>query len=283
MSDDDSSEDEVQVVKGDEDGQQSTTSSSGSPRNVPMIQARLPAYLMDAFEELYHEDGLAVLGRGLGTMLLLAAFVRFYADPGPDGHAALVREEQQNERLEQRQAAAAAAASSQAAARDAPAAAAVSTPPLVFVLGLKDPERKALMATLVDWGTSPELLPTEVTNESGLGKDREIMYKRGGVFLITSRILIVDLLTQVANPRDIEGILVAHAENVTEQSTDAFILRIYRTQKQWIAGGGGGVNGSSTMFASTATSGMPDAVRAVLRTSALSPSPHCHPHQECKK
>ena len=279
MSDDEGSsgDEEVQLVDGgseDDDEQQSTTSSSGSSasfRKAPMIQARLPAYLMEAFEELYHEDGLAVLGRGLGTMLLLATFVRFYADPGPDGHAALVREEQQNERLQQTTTS---AASSQAPAVPA-ATAAGSTPPLVFVLGLKDAERKALVSTLVDWGTPPELLPTEVTNESGQGKDRETMYKRGGIFLITSRILIVDLLTQVANPRDIEGILVAHAENVTEQSTDAFILRIYRTQKQWIASGGAGAgNGNSSSMVSTATVGMPDAVRAVSRTSSLSPSPH---------
>ena len=268
MSDGDSSdEDEVQIVGAGDASSASSAASSPSSR-APMIQARLPAYLMDAFEELYHEDGLAVLGRGLGTLLLLATFVRFYADPGPDGHAALVREEQQNERLEQT----AAAASSAPTAQTSSVASTVSTPPLVFVLGLKDSERRALVATLVDWGSPPELLPTEVTNESGQGKDREAMYKRGGVFLITSRILIVDLLTQVANPKDIEGILVAHAENVTEQSTDAFILRIYRTQKQWIAGGGGG-NGGSTMV-STATAGMPDAARTVARTSALSPSPH---------
>ena len=83
-------------------------------------------------------------------------------------------------------------------------------------------------------GTPPSLLPTLVTNESGPAKDREIMYRRGGVFIITSRILIVDLLTNIAQPADIEGILVAHAEHVTEQSTEAFILRIYRTQRAWL-------------------------------------------------
>lgn len=144
----------------------------------PMIQAKLPAYLSHAFAELYEEDGLVVLGRGLGTLSLLASFVRFYADPSPDGHAALVREE------------------TGSGGRNSSSASDPLTPPLVFVLGLKDSERKALISTLVDWGTPPELLPTEVTNESGQGKDRETMYRRGGVFLITSRILIVDLLTQ---------------------------------------------------------------------------------------
>ena len=62
------------------------------------------------------------------------------------------------------------------------------------------------------------------------------MYNRGGVFVITTRILIVDLLTNVANTKDIDGMLVAHAENVNEQSTEAFILRIYRTQTQFTGG-----------------------------------------------
>ena len=61
------------------------------------------------------------------------------------------------------------------------------------------------------------------------------MYQRGGVFVITTRILIVDLLTNVASAKDIDGILVGHAETVTEQSTEAFILRIYRTQTQFAA------------------------------------------------
>jgi DNA excision repair protein ERCC-4 len=59
------------------------------------------------------------------------------------------------------------------------------------------------------------------------------MYQQGGVFCITSRILIVDLLTGVANSIHIDGFLVAHAESVTEDSTEAFILRIFQTQKQF--------------------------------------------------
>ena len=57
------------------------------------------------------------------------------------------------------------------------------------------------------------------------------MYKRGGVFCITSRILIVDLLSNIADAKDIDGLLVTHADLVTEQSTEAFILRIFHSQK----------------------------------------------------
>lgn len=54
--------------------------------------------------------------------------------------------------------------------------------------------------------------PTIITNEAGQKEERAVMYARGGTFVITSWILIVDLLTGVANARDIEGMLVAHAE-----------------------------------------------------------------------
>jgi len=57
------------------------------------------------------------------------------------------------------------------------------------------------------------------------------MYKQGGVFCITSRILIVDLLSNIADAQDIDGFLVAHGDQVTEQSTEAFILRIFHSQK----------------------------------------------------
>ena len=177
-----------------------------SPKEPLIPPGVLPTYLSEAFEDLYAEDGLLVLGRGLGLLPLLASFVRFYADV-EEGHASIGKDVSTPQQ----------------------------TPPLVFVLGLKEGDRDALVSILETWGTPSNILPQMITNESGQAKDRAVLYARGGVFCITSRILIVDLLTNVANPRYIEGLIVAHAENVTEQSTEAFILRIFRTQKQFIS------------------------------------------------
>jgi hypothetical protein len=52
----------------------------------------LPAYLASAFGDLYEEDGLAVFGKGLGWLSLLACFARFYADV-EDGHVAVMLED----------------------------------------------------------------------------------------------------------------------------------------------------------------------------------------------
>jgi len=217
-----SSDDEVQIIQNlveikdiDIDNNEGEDSTKCLLRH-----ARLPAYLAEAFQDLYEEDGLLVCARGLGIIHLIASFCRFYVDK-EEGHYACVKEELRGEndthsqdmfkRMEKK-------------------------PPLVFVIGLKDEERSSLISILERWGTPPHLLPMEITNESGQGKDRVHLYDRGGVFLITSRILIVDLLTHVASPAQIDGMIVAHAEHVTEQSMEAFILRIFRTQKRLSAG-----------------------------------------------
>ena len=174
----------------------------------------LPSYLSEAFSDLYAQDGLVVLGRGLGWLGLLCSFVRFYGDTSDDGYAATIDEDKMDDsnRICQRK------------------------PPLVFVLNLRDEERSVLLSTLSSWGTPPDELPRIITNEAGQSTERAALYARGGVFIVTSRILIVDLLQGTAKARDIEGLLIAHAERVVgEKSVEAFILRIFRSQKYFIS------------------------------------------------
>jgi DNA excision repair protein ERCC-4 len=61
---------------------------------------------------------------------------------------------------------------------------------------------------------------------------REKMYAAGGIFSITSRILVVDMLTGLLNPETITGMVVLHADRVIATSLEAFILRIYRQKNK---------------------------------------------------
>ena len=186
--------------------------------------SQLPFYLSDAFSDLYGQDGLVAFGRGLGWLDLLCAFVRYYGDTSEDGYAASVVasmggdvEEGENDKIDGKE------QSNKRRRRK---------PPLIFVLNLRENERNVLLSRLSSWGTPPRSLPTIITNESGQSNDRAALYARGGVFVVTSRILIVDLLQGVADPKDIDGMLVAHADKVVgEKSTEAFILRIYRSRR----------------------------------------------------
>lgn len=85
------------------------------------------------------------------------------------------------------------------------------------------------------------------------GSDRNELYLQGGLFSVTSRILVVDLLTKNVPPEMITGLLVLHAElfvrllpsalpragalthtlslrsdSVNQTSLEAFIVRLYR-------------------------------------------------------
>ncbi|KAF2635044.1 DNA repair endonuclease XPF [Massarina eburnea CBS 473.64] len=61
---------------------------------------------------------------------------------------------------------------------------------------------------------------------------REKMYVQGGIFSITSRILIVDFLSGLLSPETVTGVVVLHAEKVVATSLEAFILRIYRQKNK---------------------------------------------------
>jgi DNA excision repair protein ERCC-4 len=61
---------------------------------------------------------------------------------------------------------------------------------------------------------------------------REKMYSHGGIFSVTSRILVVDLLTNLLDPETITGLVVLHADRIIATSLEAFILRIYRQRNK---------------------------------------------------
>jgi len=188
---------------------------SNPRRNTMIPEGVLPSYLATAFGELYEEDGLMVMAKGLGWMSLLASFVRFYGDV-EQGHLALLQEQDEDEQK--------LPSGHQTISK--------TKPPLVLVLGLRDVEHDALLSILESWGTPHHMMPKSITNESGQSKDRAIEYEKGGVFCVTSRILIVDLLSNVIRSQDIDGFLIAHGDQVSSESTEAFILRIYTSQKR---------------------------------------------------
>ena len=57
---------------------------------------------------------------------------------------------------------------------------------------------------------------------------REKIYSEGGIVSVTSRILIVDLLSKLLDPETVTGLVVLHADRVIATSGEAFIVRSFR-------------------------------------------------------
>ncbi|EJD34490.1 hypothetical protein AURDEDRAFT_188995 [Auricularia subglabra TFB-10046 SS5] len=63
-------------------------------------------------------------------------------------------------------------------------------------------------------------------------KERRDLYKGGGIISVTSRILVGDMLTDDVPRELITGLLLLHAEKVTAESQEAFIISLYREKNQ---------------------------------------------------
>lgn len=71
-------------------------------------------------------------------------------------------------------------------------------------------------------------IPAEITADLP-AHQRHALYSSGNAFFITPRILIVDLLTFKLPTSKIAGIIILNAHSLSETSTEAFIVRIFRS------------------------------------------------------
>ncbi|KAL2348212.1 hypothetical protein Fmac_002212 [Flemingia macrophylla] len=71
-------------------------------------------------------------------------------------------------------------------------------------------------------------IPAEITADLA-AHHRHALYSSGNAFFITPRILIVDLLTNKLPTSKIAGIFILNAHSLSETSTEAFIVRIFRS------------------------------------------------------
>ncbi|MXQ80700.1 hypothetical protein E5288_WYG009203 [Bos mutus] len=100
---------------------------------------------------------------------------------------------------------------------------------LVLVLNTQPAEEEYFINQLKIEGV--EHLPRRVTNEI-TGSNRYEVYTQGGVIFATSRILVVDFLTDRIPSDLITGILVYRAHRIIESCQEAFILRLFRQKNK---------------------------------------------------
>ncbi|KAI5921886.1 DNA repair protein [Camillea tinctor] len=107
---------------------------------------------------------------------------------------------------------------------------------LIIIVGAEDRENGWIGEALAEHAAismAPKARGLTVVNTdfTSVGA-REKMYAKGGIYSITSRILVVDLLTGLLNPESITGVVVLHADKVVATSLEAFILRVYRQKNK---------------------------------------------------
>ncbi|XP_048584311.1 DNA repair endonuclease XPF isoform X2 [Nematostella vectensis] len=95
---------------------------------------------------------------------------------------------------------------------------------LVIVVNSSKYEEDRIVEELKSEGV---MLPKVITTEYS-SSERESIYLGGGVLFVTSRILVVDMLTKRIPVHLVSGMLVLKAHKIIESCQEAFILRLYR-------------------------------------------------------
>ncbi|KAK7513725.1 hypothetical protein IWZ03DRAFT_315582 [Phyllosticta citriasiana] len=107
---------------------------------------------------------------------------------------------------------------------------------LILLIGADDRENGWIGEALAEHAVvsnAPKARGLSLVNTDLTGvTTREKMYAQGGIFSITSRILIVDFLSGLLDPATVTGCVVLHADKVVATSIEAFILRIYRQKNK---------------------------------------------------
>ncbi|EAS30298.2 DNA repair protein (rad1) [Coccidioides immitis RS] len=103
---------------------------------------------------------------------------------------------------------------------------------LVLVIGANDRENEWIGEALAEHyavSKTPLARGLKVINtDKATVSMRQKLYAQGGILSVTSRILIVDLLSKLLDPETITGMVILHAERVVSTSLEAFIIRVYR-------------------------------------------------------
>ena len=107
---------------------------------------------------------------------------------------------------------------------------------LILIIGADDRENGWIGEALAEHAAasgSPKCRGLQLVNTDSMGvATRERMYSGGGIFSITSRILVVDFLSGLLDPAIVTGMVVLHAERVVATSLEAFIVRIFKQKNK---------------------------------------------------
>ncbi|CAR23517.1 ssDNA endodeoxyribonuclease RAD1 [Lachancea thermotolerans CBS 6340] len=166
------------------------------------IQLSLPLPFQQMIVEdlLVSEDSLLILGKGLGIEPIVANLLHVLATP--------TRINGQDKRS------------------------------LVLLLNASEEDNEKILEELLElaWSGTEEdgQRPFSVVTADLLTVDqRRRLYLHGGIVSVTSRILIVDLLSGIIHPNKITGLVILHVENLHNYSNESFIAEMYRSVNRW--------------------------------------------------
>lgn len=74
---------------------------------------------------------------------------------------------------------------------------------------------------------------SSILGDAGTVDRRRDLYANGGIVSVSNRVLVTDMLSHVVEPKVITGLVILHAENISQYSMDRFVVNLYRRGNKW--------------------------------------------------
>lgn len=110
---------------------------------------------------------------------------------------------------------------------------------LIMLINANEEENSIIQESLMElsWNStdSNTQLPKfySILGDSGTVDKRRQLYSNGGIISISNRVLVTDILSNVIDANLITGIVIMHAEMISQYSMDRFIVNLYKNKNDW--------------------------------------------------
>lgn len=116
---------------------------------------------------------------------------------------------------------------------------------LIILINATDEENKIIEESLMElsWNSNDDDNNDVIMNktpkfssilgDAGTVDHRRKLYANGGIVSVSNRVLVTDLLSHVLEPNVITGLVILHAENISQYSMDRFVVNLYRKENKW--------------------------------------------------
>jgi DNA excision repair protein ERCC-4 len=170
-------------------------------------------YEAKIFQDTFQKDSLLIMAEGLGIERIFLHFIRLYSD---SSHLVIIlnTHEAEEEYFLNR-------------LKESPGSSVYGNEINSSKSSRPEPDGGGAAAISVQ-------LPTKITTETHSMSERVDTYMKGGCFFITSRILVVDMLTDRIPIEHVSGILVYNAHKIIDSCQESFILRMFRQKNKVI-------------------------------------------------
>lgn len=101
---------------------------------------------------------------------------------------------------------------------------------MIFLINFTDRDYAGIEYYLKRMGSDSPIQMTYVASDDKISNKRADLYLKGGVFAISNKCIVLDLLTKKLSPSIITGFIINSAQKMSDKSQESFLTKLLRKE-----------------------------------------------------